>query len=311
LLTTATQAQQTKKIPRIGWLSASSSAAEFPEKQALEGLHALRWIDGKNVLIEYRHAAGNLERLAQMASELVALNVDVILTFSAGVAITKRATSTIPLVVQTSQDPVRAGFIASLARPGGNLTGVTFLTDELSGKRLDLLKETLPKIARAAIVWEPAHVDNEFKGMQAAAPGLGVQLDSVEVQRPVRRDEVEKLIQTVLDRNADALVLAPSGFTIANRKQIIERAARHRLPTLSAWRIFAEDGAILTYGPEISAMAKRVANYVDRVLKGAKPADLPVEQPTKFELVANLKSAKQIGVTIPPNLLARADKVIR
>ena len=148
----STEAQPTKKVPRIGWLSAGSSAAEFPEKEALEGLHALGWVDGKNVVIEYRHAAGNLDRLAQMASELVAGNVDVIVTFSAGVAIAKRATTTIPLVVQTSQDPVRAGFIASLARPGGNLTGVTFLTDELSGKRLDLLKETLPKIARAAVV---------------------------------------------------------------------------------------------------------------------------------------------------------------
>ena len=147
--------------------------------------------------------------------------------------------------------------------------------------------------------------------MQAAAPGLGVHLDSVEVQRPVRPDEVEKLIQTVLDRNAEALVLAPSGFTIANRKRIIERAASHRLPTLSAWRIFAEDGAILTYGPEISTMAKRVANYVDKVLKGAKPADLPVEQPTKFEFIINLKTAKQIGLIIPPNVLARADRVIR
>ena len=305
------EAQQVKKVPRIGWLSAGSSSAEFPEKQALEGLRGLGWAEGKNVVIEYRYAGGNSERLSQLASELVNLKVDVIVTFSAGVAVAKRATGTIPIVVGTSQDPVRAGFVASLARPGGNLTGVTFLTDELSGKRLELLKEAIPGISRATILWEPAHVDNEFKGMQAVAPGLGVRLQSLEVPRLARPDEVERAMQAALDGGAEALILAPGGFTILHRKRIIELAAKKRLPVISAWKIFADDGALLTYGPDILEISGRIATYVDKILKGTKPAELPVEQPTKFEFFINLKVAKQIGLTIPPNVLARADRVIK
>jgi putative ABC transport system substrate-binding protein len=209
------------------------------------------------------------ERLSQLAAELVRVNVDVIVTFSTGVAVAKRTIRTIPIVMGTSQDPVRAGFVDSLARPGENLTGVTFPTDELSGKRLELLKESIPGVSRAVILWQPSHVDNEFKGM------------------------------------------APGNFAILNRKRIIELAAKNRLPVISAWRIFADDGAILTYGPEISEISRRIAIYVDKILKGAKPADLPVEQPTKFEMVINLKAAKQMGLTIPPNVLARADRVIK
>jgi putative ABC transport system substrate-binding protein len=187
---------------------------------------------------------------------------------------------------------------------------VTFLTDELSGKRLELLKESIPTASRAAILWEPAHVDNEFKGMQTAAPGLGVRLQSLEVPRPARTDEAERAIQAALEGRAQALILAPGGFTILHRKQLIDLAAKHRLPVFSAWRIFADDGAILTYGPDTD-WARRLAYYVDRVIKGAKPADLPVEQPMKFEFVINLQMAKQIGLTIPPNVLVRADRVIR
>jgi putative tryptophan/tyrosine transport system substrate-binding protein len=304
------EAQQRMKVPRIGWLSAGSSSNEFPENQALEGLRELGWVEGKNVVIEYRHAAGNAARLAEFAAELVRLNVDLIVTFSAGVAVAKNATGTIPIVMQTSQDPVRTGFVASLARPGGNLTGVTFLTDELSGKRLELLKESLPSVSRAAILWEPAHVDNEFKGMQAAAPSLGVRLQSLEVPRPARSDEVDRAIQAALEGRAEALILAPEGFTILHRKRIIGLAAKHRLPVFSAWRIFADDGAILTYGPDMNT-ARRIAYYVDRILEGTKPADLPVEQPTKFEFVINLKTANQIGLTIPQSVLYRADKVIK
>jgi putative tryptophan/tyrosine transport system substrate-binding protein len=299
------EAQQPKKVPRIGWLSAGSSSNDFPENQALEGLRELGWVEGKNVVIEYRHAAGNAARLAEFAAELVRLNVDLIVTFSAGVAVAKKATGTIPIVMQTSQDPVRTGFVASLAPPGENLTGVTFLTDEL-----EVLKESLPSVSRAAILWEPAHVDNEFKGMQATASGLGVRLQSLEVPRPARSDEVERAIQAALEGRAEALILAPGGFTILHRKRIIGLAAKHRLPVFSAWRIFADDGAILTYGPDMNT-ARRIAYYVDRILKGTKPADLPVEQPTKFEFVINLKTANQIGFTIPQSVLYRADKVIK
>lgn len=303
-------AQQPTKLPRIGWLSAGASSNEFPQTQVLEGLRDLGWIEGKNLVIEYRHAAGNREKLAKFAGDLVGLNVNMIVTFSAGVAVAKKTSGTIPIVMQTSQDPVRAGLIASLARPGGNLTGITFLTDELSGKRLELLKETLPGVSRVAVLWEPAHVDNEFKGMQAAAPELAIQLQSLEIPRPSRSDEAERLIRAAREGQAQAAVLAPGGFTIARRKQLIGLAAKYRLPVFSAWRIFADDGAILTYGPDME-WARRLGYYIDRILKGAKPADLPVEQPKKFEFIVNLKTAKQIGLIIPPNVLVRADKVIR
>jgi putative ABC transport system substrate-binding protein len=291
-------------------LSAGTSSNEFPQKQVLEGLRELGWIEEKNLVIEYRHAAGSAEKLAEFAADLIRLNVNVIVTFSAGVGVAKKATGTIPIAMQTSQDPVRAGIVSSLARPGGNVTGITFLTDELSGKRLELLKEAMPNVSRVAILWEPAHVDNEFKGMQAAATELGVRLQSIEVPRPSRSDEVERAIRAAREGHAQALVLAPGGFTIAHRKQLIGLAAKHRLPVFSAWRIFADDGAILTYGPEAD-WARRLAYYVDRILKGTKPADLPVEQPKKFEFVINLKTAKQIGLTIPPNVLVRANRVIR
>ena len=300
---------QANRTARIGWLSAASSSADFPEQQVLDALRGSGWADKRNVVIEFRHAAGNPERLAQMAAELAALNVDAIVTFSAGVVPAKRATTTIPIVMQTSQDPVRAGLVASLARPGGNLTGVTFLTDELAGKRLELLKQALPRLSRAAIIWEPAHVDNELKGMQAAAPGLGVRLQSVEIPRPPRSDELERALQTA--REAEAFVLAPGGFTIANRKRLIDAAAKQNRPIVSAWKVFAEDGALFTYGPDIQAITQRLAVLLGKVLNGAKPADLPIEQPTKFELIINLKAAKEIGVTIPPIVLARADRVIR
>jgi putative ABC transport system substrate-binding protein len=305
------EAQQAKKMPRIGWLSASSSSNEFPEKQALDGLRELGWVDGKNIVIEYRYAKGSSERLPQLAKELVAIKVDVIVTFSAGVAAAKRATDTVPIVIGTSQDPVRAGFIASLARPGGNITGVTYLNDELSGKRLELLKEVIPAISRVGILWDQAHVDNEYNGMQAVAPALGIRLQSYEIPRPARPDEVERAVKTVHEAGVRAIVLAPSTFTILNRRRIIELAAKNRLPVISAWRIFAEDGAILTYGPTIFEISRRIAVHVDKVLKGTKPADLPVEQPTRFEMFLNLKTAKQIGLTVPQTVLYRADKVIK
>jgi len=305
------EAQQAPtKLPRIGWLSPGSSPNEFPQRQVLEGLRELGWADGRNLVIEYRHAAGSVAKLAEFAADLVRRNVNVIVTFSAGAAVAKKATETIPIVMQTSQDPVRAGLAASLARPGGNLTGITFLTDELSGKRLELLKEAMPSASRVAVIWEPAHVDNEYKGMQVAAPELGVRLQSLEVPRPSRPDEVERLIRSARDGQAQALVAAPGGFTIAYRKQLIDLAAKHRLPVFSAWAIFADDGAILTYGPEMD-WARRLAYYIDRVLKGAKPSDLPIEQPMKFEFVINLKTAKQIGQEVPSWTLMKADRVIR
>ena len=303
-------AQTPGKLPRMGVLSAASSSAEFPEKQTLQALRELGWAEGKNVVIEYRYAAGDPVQLSQLASELVSLKVDVIVTFSAGVGAAKRATGTIPIVFGTSQNPVGMAYVASLARPGGNLTGVTFLTDELSAKRLELLKESIPRISRAAILWEPAHIDNEFKGMQAAAPGLGVRLQSLEIPRPARPDEVERAIRSALDGRAEALLLAPGGFTILHRKRIIALAAKSRLPVISAWSIFADDGAFFTYGPNLVDISRRIAVHVDKILKGDKPENLPVEGPTTFELVINMKTAKALGIAIPPSILIRADKVI-
>ena len=304
-------AQPAGKVWRIGLLSTAASADEFPEKQTLEALRELGLVDGRNVVIEYRYAAGDSVRLTQYAAELVRLDVDVILTFSAGVGVAKKATETIPIVFGTSQDPVRTGFVVSLGRPGGNLTGATYLTDELSVKRLALLREALPGISRAAVLWEPSHIDNEFRGLQAAVPGLGVRLESVEIPRPARTDEVERAIRAARDGRAEALIVAPGGFTIAHRKRIIALATDHRLPVISAWRIFAEDGALLSYGPDLREVARRLAASADKVLKGARPAELPIEQPTKFELVVNLRAAKALGVAIASSVLLRADEAIR
>lgn len=303
-------AQPTAKVARIGLLSISANPTQFPEKPTLDSLRELGWVDGRNVVIEQRYASGDPALLAQHAADLVGLKVDVILTFGGGVNVAKQATQTIPIVFGSSQDPVRTGFVASLGRPGGNLTGATYLTDELSAKRLGLLKEMMPGISRVAVLWEPSHLDNEFKGMQAVANGLGVQLQSVQVPRPVRADELEKSMLAVRQGRAEALVLAPGGFTIANRKQIIALATANRIPVISAWRIFSDDGALLTYGPNLPEIAHRVALYVDKILKGAKPTDLPVEGPTRFELVLNMNTAKALGFSFPQSLLIRADQVI-
>jgi ABC-type uncharacterized transport system substrate-binding protein len=292
-------------------LSDRSSAAEFPEEQVLDDLRELGWIDRDKAIIEFRHTGGDRERITQFATELIGLNIDVIVTFSTTVAAAKRATDTIPIVFQTSQDPVRSGFVASLARPGGNITGVTFLYDDLAGKRLELLKEVIPGLSRAAIVWEPAHVDNELKGMQAAAPGLGVRLQSIEVPRPARPDEAERAVHAAREGDAEALILAPGGFTILHRERIIELAAKSGLPVLSAWRLFADDGAMLAYGPDILETSRRVAVLVDKILRGARPHELPVEQPTRFELVINLKTARALGLTIPLSVLQQATEVIQ
>lgn len=297
-------------MARIGLLSNAPDATQFPEKQTLESLRGLGWSEGKNAVLEQRYARGDPALLALFAAELVQLKVDVILTFSAGVSVSKRATQSIPIVFGSSQDPVRTGFVTSFGRPGGNLTGATFLTDELSAKRLELLKEMMPGISRVAVLWEPSHIDNEFKGMQAAANGLGIQLQSVQVPRPVRSDELEMSMRAVRQGRAEALVLAPGGFTIANRKRVIALATDQGIPVVSAWKIFSDDGALLTYGPYLPESAHRVALYVDKILKGARPENLPIERPTRFELVLNMNTAKALGVNIPRSLLLRADELI-
>jgi putative ABC transport system substrate-binding protein len=304
-------AQPAGKAMRIGLLSIAAASTDFPEKQTVEALRELGLLDGRNAMLEPRYAGGDPELLTRQAAELVGLGVDVILTFSAGVGVAKRATTTIPVVFGTSQDPVRAGFVGSLGRPGGNLSGVTYLTDQLSAKRLALLKEMLPGAQRVAVLWEPAHIDNEFKGMQAAAPGLGIEMQSLEIPRPARPDESERAIRAAREGKADALVIAPGGFTIGHRRRIIALAAESRLPVVSAWRIFAEDGALLTHGPNLREASRLIALAVDKVLKGAKPAEIPVAQPTQFETVVNTRAAKVLGIAVPSSVLIRADEVIR
>ncbi len=303
-------AQPATKVSRIGLLSNSADAAQFPEKQTLDSLREFGWIEGKNLLIERRFAGGDPALLAEHAAELVRLKVDLILTFGAGVSIAKQATKTVPIVFGTSADPVRTAFVASLGRPGANMTGATYLTDELSAKRLELLKEMMPAMSRVAVLWEPSHIDNEFRGMQAVANGLGVRLHSVEVPRPVRSDEIERAMSAVRQGRAEALVLVPGGFTIANRKRIVALATEHRIPVMSAWRIFSDDGALMTYGPNLPEIAHRIAGYVDRILKGARPEDLPVEGPTRFEMVLNVRAARALGIRIPQSLQIRADELI-
>jgi len=304
-------AQQRKKVPRIGYLATRSSAGGG-EKAFLQGLQSLGYIEGQTIAIEWRFAQEKFDRLPELASELVRLKVDVIVT-SGGystVQAVKNATTTIPIVMTGVSDAVELGFVASLARPGGNITGISSLAPELSGKLLELAKEAIPKASRVAVLAYSASPNWKlyFKQMDGAAQSLGVQLLAFQVRAP---DELESAFDTARSKRADAVIIPGSGFLNLHRKRIVELAAQRQLPAIAMGGTWAEQGCLLAYGPSTAESSRRAATYVDKILKGAKPADLPVEQPTKFEFVVNLKTAKQIGLTIPPNVLARADKVIR
>jgi ABC-type uncharacterized transport system substrate-binding protein len=306
------EAQQTRNLPRIGWLwYGSSPSGSLPtlETAIMDGLRELGYVDGKNIILEHRFAEGRPERLPELANDLVRQNVDVIIGIGGDIAaVAKTATATIPIVVGTSDDPVRSSLIASLARPGGNITGVTFISNELAGKRLELLKEINPKLTRAGVLWNPAHFDNEFKEIQTIAHVLGIKLQSLKVQRP---EEFEEAFASVAKYHAQGLVVVPSRLTSLRRDEISGFAKKVRIPMISGWKEFSEAGGLASYGPNREVTARRVAYDVDKILKGAKPADLPVERPTMFEFVINLKTAKQIGLTIPQSVLFRADKVIK
>ena len=303
-------AQQPKKIPRIGYLALRSGAGAA-EKAFLQGLQSLGYIEGQTIAIEWRFAQEKFDRLPEFASELVRLKVDVIVT--AGyptIQAAKNATTTIPIVMARVSDAVELGFVASLARPGGNITGISILAPELSGKLLELAKESVPKASRVAVLGYSAGPNWKlyFKQMEGTARSLGVQLSAVQLSAP---DEIESAFNTARNKRADALIIPSSGFLSLYRKRIIELAAQSRLPAIASEGNWAEQGCLLAYGPSTAESYRRAAVYVDKILKGAKPAELPVEQPMKFEFIVNLKTAKQIGLTIPPNVLARADKVIR
>jgi len=307
-----TEAQTKKPNPRIGWLwfgAPTPGQLSSLESAIIDGLRELNYVENKNFTIEHRFAAGRPDKLPHLASDLARQNVDLIIVLGGDLAaVAKRTTKTIPIVFGSSDDPVRSGLVADLARPGGNLTGVTFLSDELAGKRVELLKEINPRLSRVAVLWNPSHVDNEFKEIQAVAQGLGIKLLSHRAQRP---EDFDEAFAAIGKENNQALVVVPSRLTSVRREPIANFAKKRRLPMISGWREFAEAGGLASYGPNRDQAARRLAYYVDRILKGAKPSELPVELPAKFELVFNLHTAYDIGLTIPPNVLARADRVIR
>jgi len=306
------QAQQPKKIPRIGYLSALSQPADSYRREAFrQGLRELGYIEGQNITIEYRYADGKLDRLADLAAELVRLKVDIIVTQSTLDAYAARqSTSTIPIVTTASGDAVGTGLVASLARPGGNITGLTSLSRELSGKRLELLKETVRGLSRVAVLWNAANPDNagDVEEAQVQAKTLGLELQSLEIRDP---NDFDGAFQNAVRKRAGALLPLADSLTINHQSLIVYLAAKSRLPTMHEQSEFVEAGGLMAYGPSVLGLFRHVATYVDKILKGRKPADLPVEQPMKFEFVINLKTAKQIGLTIPPNVLVRADKVFK
>jgi putative tryptophan/tyrosine transport system substrate-binding protein len=304
------EAQQPKKIPRIGYI-ATRSGAGAGEKAFLQGLQSLGYIEGQTIAIEWRFAQEKFDRLPDLASELVRLKVDVIVTSGGNptVQAVKNATTTIPIVMTGVSDAVELGFVASLARPGGNITGTSVLAPELSGKLLELAKEAIPKASRVAVLaYSGLNWKLYFKHINGTARSLGVQLLAFQVREP---DEIESAFDTARSKRADVLVVPSFAFLSLYRERICELAAQSRLPAIASTAAWAEQGCLLAYGPNSAESSRRTATYVDKILKGAKPAELPVEQPMKFDLVINLKTAKQIGVTIPPNLLARADRVIK
>jgi putative tryptophan/tyrosine transport system substrate-binding protein len=306
------QAQQATRIPVIGRLGASSPSAEAARAEALrQGLHELGYIEGKNIVIEWRHAEGKLDRVPALAAELVRLKVDIIVT--AGPAATrsaKQATATIPIVMAYDDDPVGSGFVASLARPGGNITGLSTLSPEISGKQLELLKEIVPKLSRVGVLGDVIRpgTPQALREINVAADAFRVQVQYLEVRGP---KDIETAFRAASKERADAVLVLGSAVLTTHRTAIVELAVKSRLPTIYNRPEFVEEGGLVFYGVSYTELFRRAATYVDKILKGAKPADLPVEQPKKFEFIINLKAAKQIGLTVPPNVLARADRLIK
>jgi putative tryptophan/tyrosine transport system substrate-binding protein len=302
------EAQQPAKVRKIGVLRADSppnlSAETFQQ-----AMRDLGYVEGKNIVIEYRYAEGKVARLSNLAEELVRLNVDVIWALGPAVSHAKNATKTIPIVITHVSDPVGSGLVASLARPGGNITGLSGVGPELGGKRLELLKEVIPKLSRVAFFGNStAPAQAQLREIELAAGELGVKIQYLDVPSP---KEIEPALLAASKGRAQAVLITRNPVTAIHFARIAELAVKNRLPTMYADREFVEAGGLMSYGPDYIFLYRRVAVYVDKILKGTKPADLPVEQPMKFEFVINLKTAKQIGLTIPPNVLARADKVLK
>jgi putative tryptophan/tyrosine transport system substrate-binding protein len=306
------EAQQPKNVPRIGYLSSTSPSAGSSRIEAFrQGLRELGYVEGKNIIIEWRFAEGKLDRLPALAAELVRFNVEIIVSASPPVThAAKEATVTIPIVMAHDPDPVGNGFVASLARPGGNITGLASFAPELSGKRLELLKEIIPRLSRVAVLGysaEPGYAQ-VLREIELAAGAFKVQLQYIDV---LDSKDIETAFKAAAKGRAEAILVMNSPVFIAHRKEVADLAAKNRLPAIYYSTEFVEDGGLMGYGVSFTDLYRRAPTYVDKILKGRNPADLPVEQPKKFEFIINLKAAKQIGLTIPPNVLARADKVIR
>ena len=309
----AAEAQQPKKVSRIGYLAVNSRSAERHLVQAFqEGLRELGWIEGQNISIEYRFADGKLDRLAELVAQLTSLNVDILIATGGTppALAAKKATNSIPIVVFPVGDPVAAGLVSSLARPGGNITGLSNVQVGLSGKRLELLKEVVLKLSHVGVLWNPANPFSELalRETQVAARPLHIEVQPLEVRGS---KDLERAFTQLAAVSTSALVVLADSMFRGERLQLAQLALRHRLPVVLQQGVYAEAGGLMSYGENQEDLWRRAATYVDKILRGAKPADLPVEQPTKFELVINLKTAKQIGLIIPPNVLARADKVIK
>ena len=305
------EAQQPKKGHRIGYLGLAAIPTNDARFDAFrQGLHQLGYAEGKEIVIESRNADGKLDRLNELAAELVRLRVDVIVTRGpAPTRAAKAATSTIPIVMTQDPDPVGNGFVASLAKPGGNITGLSTLAPEISGKQLELLKETVPKVSRVAVLTSSVPGQAlQLREIGLAAGPLSVQLQSLDVLGP---KDIETAFRAASDQRAEALIVLGGGILAGQRTRIVEFAVKSRLPAIYSTPAAVDAGGLMSYGVNQIDLDRRAATYVDKILKGAKPADLPIEQPKKFEFIVNLKAAKQIGLTIPPNVLARADRVIK
>jgi putative ABC transport system substrate-binding protein len=307
LLSASSGAQQSAKVPRLGYIV--SRPEPGPNDQAFhDGLHELGYIEGQNIVVERRWAAGDPDRLRELATELVRLKVDLIFAGGGTIDEVKKATATIPIVFIAEGDPVESGYVASLSRPGGNMTGLTVLADELAGKRLELLKEAISKISRVAVLRHSTSDLSHLKATEATAASLKLHVQILEVRE---NREFESAFEVAKKDRSDALIQLPSSFLSTHRKTLVDLAAKSRIPAIWEQQSFANDGGLMSYGPILPELYRRAANFVDKILKGEKPGEIPVERPSKFELVINLKAAKQIGLTIPPNVLARADRVIR
>jgi len=314
-LTFTAEAQQPGKVPRIGFVSARANPTPAtPDSSAdalRQGLQNLGYIEGKNLVVEYRYFEGKVDRIPSLVAELLQLKLDVLVSVNTlAIRAFKQATKTIPIVMVINDDPVTTGIVDSLARPGGNVTGLTRFTRELSGKRLELLKEAVPKISRVGVLDDAStDIGASFQDFEPAARALNIQLQSLEVRAP--KPDLDGAFQAAAKGRVNALITVRTALLINYRKQIADLAIKNRLPSIQEGNDFVEAGGLMSYSASDTEVFRRAAYYVDRILKGAKPADLPVEQPTKFELVINLKTAKQIGLIIPQSLLYRADKVIK